>query len=378
MFGQRTQGLSEKRGEALPADVKLRIRRSLLRWYDRHRRDLPWRRRGENAYAQLLAEAMLQQTQVATVIGYYERFLERFPTVTDLAGAELDEVLTRWAGLGYYRRARHLHAAAQMIVDEFGGQVPRRVDELMRLPGVGRYTAGAIASVAFGERAPVVDGNVVRVLARLFAIGDDPKATATQARFWELADALLPNRRCGDFNQAMMELGATVCLPRGPVCKACPLRAVCQGFAGGRPESFPAATRRTAVLAAQMAVAAICCGERLLFVQRPASGLWAGLWELPTEPCAPDEAVRRARDRLRKRLPGGCRLSRTSAGQVERLLSHRRVTFHLYRGTLSRASSDKLSSSRRDGQRCRWVAPDAVQTMGISQACRAILDRLDR
>ncbi len=345
------------------------IRRRLLTWYDRHHRDLPWRRRANDPYAQLLAEFMLQQTQVTTVLGYYERFIKRFPTVQALASSPLDDVLALWSGLGYYSRARNLHAAARTIVDEHGGAVPRTVEELMSLPGIGRYTAGAIASIAYGVRAPVLDGNVIRVLMRLTARNADPKSPAVRARLWDQAGKLLPHRRCGDFNQALMELGATLCSPRNPNCGTCPLNRRCQAYLHGTTNQIPPSAGRTRVLPARMLVAAVRGKSEWLFVQRPQHGLWAGLWELPTEPVGEDESIAAARQRLQSRLPIACRLGRRPIGQVTRTLTHRRITFEVFTGT-----ARNRQSLRRPW---RWLSPTRTQTLGISRACEAIIELLE-
>jgi A/G-specific adenine glycosylase len=352
-----------------PSRKLTHIRRRLLTWYDRRRRDLPWRSRANDAYAQLLAEFMLQQTQVSTVLGYYERFIKRFPTVRALASAPLDDVLALWSGLGYYSRARNLHAAARRIVDEHDGAVPRTVSELMSLPGIGRYTAGAIASIAYGVRAPVLDGNVIRVLMRLTAMNANPKSPAVRSRLWDEAGKLLPRRRCGDFNQALMELGATLCSPRSPNCRACPLDRRCQAYLHGRTDQIPPPASRTRVLPARMLVAAIRRRNELLFVQRPQHGLWAGLWELPTEPVETDESIASARRRLRSRLPVPCRLGGRPIGQVTRALTHRRITFEVFTGA--------ARSSQRPLRPWRWVSPDQIRTLGISRACQAIIELLE-
>ena len=193
----------------------IEIQRKLLRWWRTHRRDLPWRR-GRTPYRVWVAEMMLQQTQVATVIDYYRRWLWAFPSFRKLATASLDEVLKCWEGLGYYQRARHMHATARIVSDEHGGRLPRTVDGLRRLPGIGPYSAGAIASIAFGVDAAALDGNIIRVLCRLFAVGKDPRTPAVRKHLWALADDLLPPGKAGDFNEALMDLGATVCTPTSP------------------------------------------------------------------------------------------------------------------------------------------------------------------
>lgn len=210
----------------------------LLGWYDRVRRDLPWRRT-DDPYAIWVSEAMLQQTQVATVIPYYRRFLARFPTVHALASAPEVDVLKHWEGLGYYSRARNLHKAAGVVVSECNGTLPDTLDGLQSLPGIGPYMAAAVASIAFNRPVPVLDGNVERVLTRLHGISDPAREKATHQRLWALADDLLSIDRPGDHNQAMMELGATVCTPRAPDCPGCPFTGDCKAERAGNPESYP-------------------------------------------------------------------------------------------------------------------------------------------
>jgi A/G-specific adenine glycosylase len=327
---------------------------------------------------------MLQQTQVATVIPYFDRFIERYPTVRALADAPRDDVLALWSGLGYYSRARNLHEAARQIVERFDGRVPDSVDDLMSLPGIGRYTAGAIASVAYDRRAPILDGNVMRVLARLFAIQDDTTDPKTRACLWELAEAVLPRERCGDFNQALMELGATICTPGSPQCLLCPLLRVCKAQAEGLTDCIPPPRQRTAVKEIQMVVAAVAFNGELLFVQRPQKGLWGGLWELPTEPLEPGEKKRAARDRLLEQLPVICEVESKPLPPVTRTLTHRRITFHIYRASRSRqpdVTSNALvepSGDRADpaSGTYRWLSPQHISSIGLSRACQAILEQL--
>lgn len=278
-----------------PAPALLRpLRRSLLEWYRQHHRRLPWRAAPggpAEPYHVLVSEAMLQQTQVATVVPYFERFIAAFPTVADLAAADEQDVLRLWQGLGYYRRARHLHAAAKAIVERFGGEVPGTMGELLSLPGVGQYTAGAIASIAHGVAAPILDGNVARVLARWFTIEAGIDQPATRKRLWELAAAVVPEEHPGDFNQAMMELGATVCVPRGPRCMWCPVAEHCAARQAGREEELPVVSPRRAPRAVTHHVAAIERGGRYLFEQRPSTGLWSNMWQLPTAEALDGEPI---------------------------------------------------------------------------------------
>lgn len=275
-----------------PQSVRL-IRQRLLSWYDRHRRDLPWRKDHTGVYGVLVSEMMLQQTQVATVIAYYQRFIGRFPTVGSLAEADEREVLKLWQGLGYYRRARHLHAAAKTVVEKHGGRFPETVDGLRHLPGVGRYTAGAVASISMGIRTPVVDGNVARVLARVFAIDDLVGDKRTIEKIWSLAGELVDAKRPGDFNQALMELGALVCLPkpREPACGACPLHKVCRARLEGKVDRLPNTAGRVKPRGVTHHVAAIRGkAGRYLFVQRPDKGLWSKMWQMPTHEGETDDA----------------------------------------------------------------------------------------
>jgi A/G-specific adenine glycosylase len=305
------------------------LRARLLRWYAKSRRELPWRAT-RDPYAIWISEAMLQQTRVETVIPYYERFLDRFPDVQALASAPLDDVLGEWAGLGYYSRARNLQAAAVAIVERFGGSLPSSVDELLTLPGVGRYTAGAVASIAFDKPEPVLDGNVIRVLARLLDLREDVAKPAVRERLWSEAAALARGSEPGDLNQALMELGATLCTPRAPRCDACPLRGDCAGLTGGDPEALPRKAPKSKPLAVRAVAARIERRGRALLVQRPARGLLAGLWELPGGELAcgesPEQALRRA---LRERVGLDFESAR-AVGSVDHVFTHRRLELLLF------------------------------------------------
>lgn len=269
------------RGVPLHPSRREALRRALLAWYRTHRRVLPWRSDKPDAYRVLVSEAMLQQTQVATVIAYFERFLLAFPRVRDLAAAEEQDVLRQWQGLGYYRRARNLHAAARAIVERHGGVVPSTVAELEALPGVGRYTAGAVASIAFGIGAPIVDGNVARVLSRWFIIEGAVDDKPVRDELWRLAAELVPAGDAGDFNQAMMELGAMVCTPRGAKCLACPVSQWCGANDKGLVDMLPRKREKRKPTAVSYHAVAVECDGRFLYTQRPPTGLWAGMWQFP-------------------------------------------------------------------------------------------------
>lgn len=262
----------------------------VLRWFDRHgRKDLPWQH-NPTAYRVWVSEIMLQQTRVAAVIDYYARFMARFPTLRALAEAPLDDVLHLWSGLGYYARARNLHRAAQELCAAHGSEFPRDFAVIARLPGIGRSTAGAIMALSFGERHPILDGNVKRVLARFHEVEGWPGATAVARRLWQLAEAHTPAQRVADYTQAMMDLGATVCTRSRPRCNTCPLMGDCGAYRSQRTDQLPAAKPRRAlpVRTARLLVLSDPSG-RVLLERRPPSGIWGGLWSLPE--CPPGEDI---------------------------------------------------------------------------------------
>ncbi len=301
----------------------------LLHWYDLSRRDLPWRAPPGSApgtlinpYHVLVSELMLQQTQVATVIPYFNRFVQAFPAIENLAAADEQAVLRLWQGLGYYSRARNLHKAAKAVVAN--GRFPDTLEGLLALPGVGPYTAGAIGSIAFGLRVPLVDGNVIRVLSRLDGIETDPRTPAAVKALWQRAEKLVPADRPGDFNSALMELGATVCTPKKPACLICPWNQVCLANARSLTEIIPPVKKTKATPQVVCKTYAIVDkSRRWLIEQRPATGRWASLWQLPTEdPEMPGHRVR---------IPKGIELRK--AGTIRHQLTHRSYTFELWLAT---------------------------------------------
>lgn len=266
---------------------------------------------------------MLQQTQVATVIPYYDRFIKRFPTIRSLASANAQEVLKLWQGLGYYSRAQNLLAAAKMIVNEFHGEVPHDVESLLRLPGVGRYTAGAVSSIAFDRREPILDGNVARVLCRLDQIESaDVRDRATVTRLWDRAKQLVPKVRPGDFNQALMDLGATVCTPRNPQCLICPLRNSCMAFAAGLQDQIPAPRKTKITPLVKRRTFCLERNGRWLIEQRPSRGRWAGMWQFITIAPADKSPVGKS--------PAD-HPAATKLGRIHHALTHRRYQFDVYR-----------------------------------------------
>lgn len=310
------------------------FRRRLLKWYDAHQRELPWRRPRESnhkldPYHVLVSEAMCQQTQVATVIPYFRRFIQQWPTVQTLAAADEQDVLRMWQGLGYYSRARNLKSAARKVVSDFAGEIPRTVESLLTLPGVGRYTAGAIASIAFGARAPILDGNVARVLCRIDCVRTDTRQRETNQQLWRRAKEVLPASRCGDFNSALMELGATICTPRSPKCLICPVRGHCEAAAAGLVEQIPLAkqTKPTPLLKRQ--VFCIRRDDAYLIEQRPAKGRWAGMWQFVTREIDQPIALSTIKLSRRRRL-----------GEVHHALTHRRYHFEVFEANVTRDGHD--------------------------------------
>jgi A/G-specific adenine glycosylase len=340
---------------------------ALLPWYDGVRRDLPWRRT-RDPYAVWVSEMMLQQTQVATVIGYYERWMRRFPTVSALATAAEDDVLHAWQGLGYYSRARNLWRGARAVVSEHGGKIPRTAAALRALPGIGPYSAGAIASIAFGERAALVDGNVVRVLCRLFGLRGDPSQGPLKAELWARAERLVPEERPGDFNQALMELGATVCTPRTPRCYACPLRAGCVAFREHTVEELPELPKRTATLQVARAAAVVERRGRVLCIKvQDSAARWAGMWQLPNADVLGNETAALAAARAVREASGLVVQPAARVFTVRHAVTHHRITLDVFRCAGSRGTARAVQCGAVD-----WVAPADLEGLAMPSAHRRI------
>ena len=354
------------------------IREPLLRWFRENRADLPWRRE-PSPYHVWLSEVMLQQTQVATVIPYYQRFLRTFPTIEALAQAPLDEVLKLWEGLGYYSRARNLQRAARIIVAEHGGLMPSAVHELQRLPGIGPYTAGAIASIAFGIAAPVLDGNVMRVFARLLDLADDIDQAATQKKLWAIAADWLPAQAPGDFNQALMELGQKICRPKNPLCTACALHEHCRAFKGGTVAQRPVRSKRAPTPHFDVTAGLVRDEDgRLLIAQRPLDGLLGGLWEFPGGKVEAGETLR---DCLKRELQEELAIA-VAVGElftvVDHAFTHFKITLHAfdcrYLGALPPfAEPQALECINWD-----WVRERELQDYSFGKADRQVIAELWR
>jgi A/G-specific adenine glycosylase len=343
----------------------------LLDWFDVHgRRDLPWQR-DPSPYRVWISEIMLQQTQVATVIPYYERFMSRFPDITALAAAEQDQVLHYWSGLGYYARARHLHAAARQVVAESGGIFPEAFDDVIGLPGIGRSTAGAILSLACGQRHPILDGNVKRVLARHAAIEGWPGNTAVQARLWELADEYTPRQRVDAYTQAIMDLGATVCTRTRPACADCPLALDCAAHEAGRELDYPS-PRPKKVLPVRAVAMLLLANEQheLLLEKRPPSGIWGGLWGFPEVKSAADVHAW-CRNEL------GLQVTQTGTWPVMR---HTFSHFHLDITPVHAAVSGTVDRIMEDVD-LLWYKPDGSDERGLAAPVEKLIkqfgDRLE-
>jgi A/G-specific adenine glycosylase len=346
------------------------LRRRLLAWYDAHRRELPWRfpQRGADPYRVWLAEVLLQQTRVEAAIPYYARLLARFPTLAALAAAREEEVLALWGGLGYYARGRNLHAAAREALRRHGG-LPASLDALRALPGFGPYTAGAVASIAFAIPAAAVDGNVARVLARLFLVEGDPAAAATRARLDALARALVDPGRPGDLNQALMDLGATVCTRGAPACGRCPVAPLCAARLAGRARELPLPRRRPAPRPLTLACAIVRRRGAFLVARRPARGLFGGLWTPPLAEVAPGHGAAKA---LEASLRADHRLEARAGAELaacERTLTHRTLTLRALRCVASRPI--------REGPGLRFVSPRELCDMGVPAAVRELLADLE-
>jgi len=325
-----------------------RIVRALLGWFPRHARDLPWRRTTD-PYAIWISEVMLQQTQVKTVIPYWERWMKELPSVESLADARLDRVYKLWEGLGYYTRARYLHRAAQQIVRQDGGIVPAELAKLRALPGVGRYTAGAICSIAFDQPAPVLDGNVIRVLTRLFSIEGNPRESATNAELWELAESFVKTaaahrspklRACSAINQALMELGATICTPPKPDCLRCPVRRSCNARRENRIRDFPRTIARAKAVPRHFAAFVVRHGSRFLVRKRPANVVNGGLWEFPNVEVSnsefhPGKAARTCLGLTLTHLKHLC--------VVKHSITRYRMSLHVFIGTITNSPTPSAS-----------------------------------
>ncbi len=358
----------------LPDSAWLRVfRRRLGAWFDRNAKDLPWRRR-KDAYAVWISEIMLQQTQVAAVCNYFTRFLRAFPTVHDLAAADEERVLRLWEGLGYYRRARQLHRAAIIIVAEHGGQFPRELEEIRRLPGIGRYTAGAILSIAYGIPQPILEANTIRVHSRLLAYEGDPHSAAGQKLLWAMAAAIIPNKRPGRLNQALMELGREVCKSRTPLCKNCPVALLCWAKQKGLQNRIPRPKPKPKIEEVHEAAVIVRRRGRVLLVKRGDGGRWAGLWDFPRFPLDGEHPAAR-----RKELIDGVqRLSgvNIAPGDLFKTLHHGVTRFRI---TLDCFAAEYVAEiDEKNTIVKRWIRPAELDRYPLSTTGRKIAEAISQ
>ncbi|MDA0840960.1 MAG: A/G-specific adenine glycosylase [Planctomycetota bacterium] len=335
--------------------------RNLLKWFGRHKRDLPFRRT-KDPYAIWVSEAMLQQTQVATVLGYFERFMKRFPDIRSLAESDIDEVLKLWAGLGYYRRARFLHKGAGIILNDHNGVFPATLDAVLALPGVGRYTAGAILSIAFDQPVPILDGNVGRVLCRVFELGGDPTKGQTNKQLWRLSSELIPPKKAGEFNQSLMELGALVCSPKSPSCPRCPVRSQCGAFTNGTTGRFPEMPVGQKSSLVDVVAAVVIRSGSILICKRPSDAVNGGMWEFPSYE---NEDKQPSAVFLKKRLLEHLSLhadTNETLMTLKHSIMHRRFSVDVFLCTA------RGQAACADYEDIRWVRPASLSRFAMPSA----------
>jgi len=362
-------GISDPGGEQTPEPASFPVE-ELLAWYRLHRRPLPWRET-RDPYRIWLSEVMLQQTQVSTVIPYYERFLDRFPTISDLARASEEDVLKVWENLGYYARARQLRKAAGIVMGSYRGVIPERPEDLVRLPGVGAYTAGAISSIAFGRAVAAIDGNVRRVLCRYYALSGVMADKEGLRYLSGLLEPILSSGMAGDFNQALMELGAMICRPREPSCMDCPLTENCLARIHAGPEAFPSRREKKKVPVRQ-AVAAIIrdSHERVLLIKRQSRGLLGSLWKFPGGFAEPGEEPAEALARSVQEETGIKIAEGVFLGTVRHAYTHFRLLLHVFSCSVS--DGRPVSGSC---QEYRWTVPDEIRDLPLGKADRQAADQ---
>lgn len=348
------------------------LQRQLLNWYEQEKREMPWRN-NLDPYRILVSEFMLQQTQVKTVIPYFERWMKSFPTLKILANTRESTVLKHWEGLGYYSRARNLRKAAQIIEKDFSGKVPESMDKILKLPGVGRYTAGAVLSIAFGQKIPVLDGNVKRVLSRLFLLKENGSTRKSENILWETMQSLLPETGAGNFNQAFMELGATICLPKVPICRACPIKQNCKAEKSQQQNLYP--PRKQSIPSTKITVSAgvIIRNKKVYIQKRKFGGLMGGLWEFPGGKFEPGESPEQCLQREIKEELGVTIHIDKKLMVVKHSYTRFRVTLHVF---LCRVSPGRLSPT--ECEEWKWVKPEELNTYPFPAANVKIINNLTK
>lgn len=345
---------------------KKRIQTKLLRWFEKNKRDLPWRKT-RDPYAIWVSEIMLQQTQVVTVIPYYQNFLKSFPTVHYLAKSDLSKVLKVWEGLGYYSRARNLHRASQIVSNHFHGKIPYTLEDLLSLPGIGRSTAGAILSFAFHKEAPILDGNAKRVFSRLFAVSGNPGERKTEGLLWKISESLIPKGFSNPFNQALMDLGSMLCTAKEPQCPYCPLHRFCKGSASGEPEKLPTKKIKKKIPHIEAIASVIQKDGKVLLNQRPPKGLLGGLWEFPNWRIEGKGRLRlrlRLRNTIKKEMGLNVKVDEL-IGVLHQTFSHFKLTLHVY-----------YCVAMGKNKKGRWVAVGNLHLLPMSRIHRRIAESI--
>jgi len=362
------QRITENLKSLLPARRKF-LQRKLIDWYKFNCRQLPWRR-SRDPYIVWVSEVMLQQTQVQTVIPYFIRFIKSYPTITDLAFADIHHLLKAWAGLGYYSRPKNLQKAARLLVKKHGGNFPKNYEQVMGLPGIGRYTAAAVLSIAFDQSYVALDGNVIRVLTRFFRLRGDPAKAALQKILIATGQKLLPNKGSGEFNQALMELGATICSPRSPSCFLCPWQSDCGARQAGIPELFPEKGRRLDIRLSQQAAAVICHRGRVLIRQRTQTRLLQGMWEFPGGEFNQKNLRRSLVNQVKRKL--GLTICLVAPlTKIKHTVTNRRITLEVY---WARPQLPIPTHLRKQG--ARWIFLNHADRYPLTAAASRIVEAL--
>jgi A/G-specific adenine glycosylase len=342
----------------------------ILNWYAQQGRNLPWRG-STDPYVVWVSEIMLQQTRVETVIPYFERWMRRFPTIADLADASEQDVLTLWEGLGYYGRVRNLHKTARVVMKEFGGELPREPAALRKLPGIGKYTVGAIASIAFGQNVPTLDANLRRVFARVFDVAQAADSRAGEEILWRLAEQQLPKGRAGDYNQALMDLGAMICLPKNPRCLLCPLRVLCRAYLLGIQEQRPVLNPKAVVPHFTVTAAVVWRNGKVLLAKRPSKGLLGGMWEFPGGKIEKDETFQECLMReIREELGVEIRVGEPF-GVYQHAYTHFRITLHAFLCELVDGEPKPIEATE-----VTWVSPATLTQYPMGKVDRQIASKI--
>ena len=345
--------------------------KTLLDWYQKNKRTMPWRETSD-PYRIWISEIMLQQTRVDTVIPYYNRFMDAFPAIEKLAGADQQQVLKIWEGLGYYSRARNMHHAAKDVVDRLEGNFPTNYNELLKLKGIGPYTAAAISSIAFNEKQAVVDGNVIRVLSRYYGIEEDVRKTSVKKSIQQFADEIIPASEPGDFNQAVMELGATVCTPKNPECGSCPLSTQCAAYNSAQTETIPYKSPKKKVPHHQIGVGMITDpSHRMLIALRPDDVMLGGLWEFPGGKQKKNESIEKTVERELKEELGVDVNVNNKFMQLKHAYSHFKITLHAYWCTIESGTPEPHSSNG-----LKWVSLSEINEYPFPKANKVLIEKL--